>query len=146
MLLSLQMAVFVVVGIDLAHLGDDGREGLGVEGRLVISIVLGFRGLEAPLETDVEPGVGVLVGPAGPPATPALVMGDDGEFDLAAGVAEGGGYAGLVGVDGELFGDIAGDGLEGGLTVAVMFVECGWWFDETDGKGAELCFEDGRVG
>lgn len=92
--------------------------------------------MEAPFEANIEPGIRVVVSPTGARlAAPALVVGNDGELDLAAWVTEGGGYAGLVGVDGELFG-LARNRLEWDFAVAVIFEERRRRFEETDRKSA----------
>lgn len=135
------MALSVILGINLAHFWNKSGEGLRIKGRLVD----GVAGLEAPFEADIEPGIRVLVSPAGMPlAAPALVVADDDEFDLAAWVTEGGGYAGLVGVDGELFG-LARNRLEWDLAVAIVLQERGRRLDETERKGTQLFVEDGQV-
>lgn len=127
------MAIALSLGINLVHSGNKSGESLRIKCRLVNAVL----GLETPFEADIEPGVRLIVGPAVALPAPALVVGDDGELDFAAWVAEGGGYAGLISVDGELFG-LARNGLKRGFAVAVMFEERRRRLDETKGKRAQL--------
>ena len=138
---SLHMAILAILAINLAHFGNKGGESLRIKGRLVS----GAAGLEAPLEANVKPGPRIVVGPASTGlTTPTLVVGDDGEFDLAAWVTEGGGYEGLVIIDGKLFG-LAWNRLERDFEVAVVLEKRGRRLDEAERRSAQLFVMSGRL-
>lgn len=134
-------SLHIVIGPNLAHLWNKGGQGARIKGGLVNVVTR----LETPLEANVEPGIRLVVSSASTIlATPALVMGDDGEFDFTTWVSDVGGYERLVGVDWKLIG-LSRDRLEGGFEVALMFVERRRRLDESKRKGAQLFVENAKV-